>query len=142
MDDIEKSRPDSHSSSSSSSSSSSTPDPPIFKHLNPKTQGLLRQSIKAREAQEQSAAMSASEQTYSLTPFPLAGAMQLNTYRRFIAIKPDGVQVGGLQPSMAACDRGCISEKLTVGIERTHRGHHLEIRKARVGLRASLFALR
>ncbi|KAG6986619.1 nucleoside diphosphate kinase [Physcia stellaris] len=56
-------------------SSSSTPDPPIFKHLNPKTQGLLRQTIKAREAHEKNTDMSASEQT-------------------FIAIKPDGVQRG------------------------------------------------
>ena len=65
MDDNEKSRPDSNSSSLAA-----TPNPPIFKHLNPKTQGLLRQTIKAREAHEKSAAMSASEQTYILTPVP------------------------------------------------------------------------
>lgn len=49
--------------SPNSISSFSTPDPPIFKHLNPKTQGLLRQTIKAREAHEKSDGMSASEQT-------------------------------------------------------------------------------
>ncbi|MCJ1370035.1 nucleoside diphosphate kinase, partial [Loxospora ochrophaea] len=45
-------------------------DPPIFKHISPKTQGYLRQSAKAREFEAM-----ASEQT-------------------FIAIKPDGVQRG------------------------------------------------
>ncbi|KAF6218885.1 hypothetical protein HO133_005428 [Letharia lupina] len=52
----------------------STQDPPIYKHLNAKTQGLLRQSHKYKEGQEKSANMS-NEQT-------------------FIAIKPDGVQRG------------------------------------------------
>ncbi|KAB8360916.1 hypothetical protein FH972_024648 [Carpinus fangiana] len=57
---------------------SSKPDPPIFKHLNPKTQGLLRQVNDHKEAQKQAAAMS-TEQT-------------------FIAIKPDGVQRGLIGP--------------------------------------------
>ncbi|KAK4691146.1 nucleoside-diphosphate kinase, partial [Lecanoromycetidae sp. Uapishka_2] len=51
-----------------------TQDPPIYKHLNPKTVGLLRQVNKSIAAQEKAAEMS-NEQT-------------------FIAIKPDGVQRG------------------------------------------------
>ncbi|CAF9922685.1 nucleoside diphosphate kinase [Imshaugia aleurites] len=54
--------------------STSTPDPPIYKHLNAKTQGLLRQSHKYKEEPENLTNMS-NEQT-------------------FIAIKPDGVQRG------------------------------------------------
>ena len=38
-------------------------DPPIFKHLNAKTRGLLRQTQKAIAEQTQSEAMSANEQT-------------------------------------------------------------------------------
>lgn len=49
-------------------------DPPVFKHLNAKTQSLLRQSHKHKEEQTKSENMS-NEQT-------------------FIAIKPDGVQRG------------------------------------------------
>ncbi|KZF20313.1 NDK-domain-containing protein [Xylona heveae TC161] len=53
-------------------------DPPIFKHLNPKTQGLLRQVIKSKQQHDHQDTM-ASEQT-------------------FIAIKPDGVQRGLVGP--------------------------------------------
>ncbi|KAL8827112.1 MAG: hypothetical protein Q9191_003384 [Dirinaria sp. TL-2023a] len=60
--------------SSSISSSSNPSDPPIFSKLNPKTQGILRQTIKAQKAKDDFE-MAASEQT-------------------FIAIKPDGVQRG------------------------------------------------
>lgn len=42
---------------------SSNPDPPIYKHLNPKTQSLLRQVNAHRQAQEQADNMS-TEQTY------------------------------------------------------------------------------
>ena len=42
--------------------STSTPDPPIYKHLNAKTQGLLRQSHKYKEEPENLTNMS-NEQT-------------------------------------------------------------------------------
>lgn len=42
--------------------SSPTQDPPIYKHLNPKTVGLLRQVNKSIAAKEKAAAMS-NEQT-------------------------------------------------------------------------------
>ena len=38
-------------------------DPPIYKHLNAKTQGLLRQSNRVQKEQEEAAKMS-NEQTY------------------------------------------------------------------------------
>ncbi|KAI9880905.1 MAG: nucleoside diphosphate kinase [Pleopsidium flavum] len=53
-------------------------DPPIYKHLSPKTQGLLRQIQRHREEDAKDHNMS-SEQT-------------------FIAIKPDGVQRGLVGP--------------------------------------------
>ncbi|KAI9744270.1 MAG: nucleoside diphosphate kinase [Claussenomyces sp. TS43310] len=61
-------------------SSTSLPDPPIFKHLSPKTQGYLRKAAneRAETAKLNSDAMS-NEQT-------------------FIAIKPDGVQRGLIGP--------------------------------------------
>ncbi|MCJ1365897.1 nucleoside diphosphate kinase [Acarospora aff. strigata] len=60
-------------------STKSREDPLIFKHLNPKTQGLLRQIQRGREEDAQKKLNMSSEQT-------------------FIAIKPDGVQRGLVGP--------------------------------------------
>lgn len=71
-------------------------DPPIFKHLSPKTQGLLRQIQRGREEDAQKHNM-ASEQTYvqlsNHSWYRWRMAVALTLLFSFIAIKPDGVQV-------------------------------------------------
>jgi len=72
-------------------------DPPIYKHLSPKTQGFLRASQQQREehARLNDNTMS-NEQTYVVSPrFGPArdSGGVANFVDSFIAIKPDGVQV-------------------------------------------------
>ncbi|KAI9822528.1 MAG: nucleoside diphosphate kinase [Pycnora praestabilis] len=64
---------------SQDSSRNSPQDPPIYKFVSPKTQGILRQIQKNREQHAAEDKMTANEQT-------------------FIAIKPDGVQRGLIGP--------------------------------------------
>ncbi|KAL6722181.1 nucleoside diphosphate kinase Ndk1 [Lecanora helva] len=52
------------------STASPPSDPPIYKHLNAKTQGLLRQSNRVQQEQKQAAEMS-NEQTYKLAAMKL-----------------------------------------------------------------------
>ena len=76
-----------------SSSSQSAPEPAIYKLVNPKTASLLRTSAKAREEAAKAAEM-ANEQTCVPIISQWSLLLLTSTYS-FIAIKPDGVQVGG-----------------------------------------------
>ena len=72
-------------------------DPPIYKHLSPKTQGFLRASAPHREeaARLNDDTMS-NEQTYVKINYLLEEGKsggELIFVDSFIAIKPDGVQV-------------------------------------------------
>jgi hypothetical protein len=73
-------------------------DPPIYKHLSPKTQGFLRASANQRNerARLNDDTMS-TEQTYvdswKMVSSELFGGEANFCAHSFIAIKPDGVQV-------------------------------------------------
>jgi hypothetical protein len=72
-------------------------DPPIYKHLSPKTQAFLRASAPQRfESARLHGDTMSNEQTYVLNSIKLSikykWAVKL-MIRSFIAIKPDGVQV-------------------------------------------------
>ncbi|KAK3171479.1 nucleoside diphosphate kinase [Lepraria neglecta] len=88
--------------------STPTQEPPIYKHLNPKTAALLRQTNKARAEQEKAAIMS-NEQT-------------------FIAIKPDGVQrglIGEIIGPNSSCSYKLVALKL-VTPSKEHLEKHYE----------------